>query len=75
MESFEIATEQQEKGTVRGEQQTSFTCQHETCLDPTCVDANCPTMRYTEQYYPSCFNTCYTCQGDTCYFTCKPTGC
>ncbi len=75
VESFEIARDQKERGTVRGEQQTSFTCQYETCLNPTCVDVNCPTMRPTEQHYASCFETCQTCQGETCYFSCEYSGC
>lgn len=72
VESFELANESTETGTVRGEQQT-YTCQPETCLYDTCVDVHCPTHRESEAYYPTC-NQTY--QGDTCdNFTCLPTGC
>ena len=67
VESFEVAEDRAEVGTVHGEQQT-YTCQPETCLDETCVDVNCYTQRPTEPYYPSCIESCQSCQ-----FSCNPT--
>jgi hypothetical protein len=73
VESFEVGKEQAEAGTVHGEQQT-YTCQPATCLDATCVDVECYTHRPTEPYYPSCIETCHTCEL-SCNPTCVQTYC